>query len=190
MKLYYTTITGHLNENKDPRKSLGGYRSSTYIPNGRLGSLFTDITDFSIDNPKDEYIAICLFNETPVAQSVQLWFETGAENNPCYSKIELAAVSMPLSSGYPAMEFVRSNVERPYVGDFAEYTTDNKANIGTIASNTGIGLWIRRSLDLEAIRSDHEIFAILSDGSTNQYVQKQFSTSDLISLKIEYQPVI
>jgi len=189
MRLYYTTITGHLNENKDPRKSLGGYRSSTVIPNGKINSLFTDITDFSIDNPKDEYIAVCLFNDTGSTQSVKLWAELGTTDDPCYSKIALAAVTMPISGEYPIMEYVRSNNERPYVGDFIEYTIQNKADLGNIPNNTGIGLWIKRSLDIDLIRYDHEDFITLNDENTNQYVQKEFSTSDLISLKIDYQLV-
>lgn len=190
MKLYYTTITGHLNENKIPSKSLGGYRSSTLIPNGMINSLFSDLSTFNIDSDKEEYIAVCLYNDSLTKKQVYLWVEAEDENNPCYSKIEIAAVTMPEVNGYPMMEYVRSNSERPYVGEFVERTVDNKADLGEIDTQTGIGLWIKRSILKDVIDQDHQDFVQIVDQEKNQYKEKDFSTKDFITIKIDYQEVI
>lgn len=190
MKLYYTTTTGHLNENKIPSKSLGGYRSSTLIPNGALNSLFSDLSLFNIDVDREEYIAVCLYNDSTTKKRVFLWTENGNQDNPLYSKIEIAAVTMPEVNSYPMMEYVRSNSERPYVGEFAERTVDNKADLGEIDAQTGIGLWIKRSILKDVIDQDHQDFVQIVDQEKNQYKEKDFSTKDSIIIRIDYQDVI
>lgn len=44
----------------DPSKSLGGYISSSPVPNGELNSLFDLVSTYTIDKHRDEYVAIGL----------------------------------------------------------------------------------------------------------------------------------
>src|SRR6056297_1769049 len=99
MKFYYTTTAGTEEEGysrQEPERSLGGFRSGTPVPNGQLNSLSGDISKYTEEQVKDEYIALILKNETGgdiTGINVYFTFPEGS-----YSKFEIAAVDLNVDS--------------------------------------------------------------------------------------------
>jgi hypothetical protein len=147
MKLYYTSSTSQDAIQADPRLSLGGYKSASPLPNNAFDNLFSEITQFMLSKlPEDEFIALVLKNETGVeVDNLWLWFEYG--NTP-YSKYLVAAVDMTADvNGILQMEHVPNRNSKPLYADFYEAPGQvNAVEIGTVAIDGMVGIWIQRSL--------------------------------------------
>lgn len=147
MRLYYTTSQDEGAVQQNVNLSLGGQRSGTQVPNGRLNNVFGDITQYTASNPTDEYIGLILRNETgSTAGSINVWFVLPAD---ALSSLSLAAVT--LSNG--SMERIQSKDSQPLIGDFVTPDVNNKADLGNLDNNEAIGIWIRRTIDSAAIET-------------------------------------
>ena len=63
-------------EQQNVSYSLGGFASSTTIPNDMFGKLFDELSVNTIKNARNEYRAIVLHNDSQeVAKGVKIWFE-------------------------------------------------------------------------------------------------------------------
>lgn len=182
MRLYYTTSQEQGAEQVTARLSIGGQRSGTPLPNGRLNNLFGDITNFTANSNTDKFIGLILLNESGgQATNVRIWFTypDGAQ-----AKFLIAAVS--LSNG--SMERLLDNTSEPLIGEF--YEADGEANavtVGNIADGAAVGIWIQRKLDLDAIK------AVQTDGfyerdteTQNQYKEVELPTEEEIIISIDY----
>lgn len=148
MKLYYTSITGESQIQTDPRLSLGGYKSASPLPNDAFDNLFGEISQFMLskDSLEDEFIALVLKNETGAeVDNLWLWFEYGAS---CYSKYLVAAVDMTTDvNGVLQMEHVPNRNSKPLYAKFHEASgVANAIEIGTIAIDGMVGIWLQRQL--------------------------------------------
>jgi hypothetical protein len=147
MKLYYTSITGESQIQSDPRLSLGGYKSASPLPNNAFDNLFSEITQFMLSKtPEDEFIALVLKNETGVeVDNLWLWFEYP---DGSYSKYLVAAVDMTAdANGVLQMEHIPNRNSKPLYADFYEASGQvNAVEIGTVAIDGMVGIWIQRSL--------------------------------------------
>lgn len=63
MNLFYTTMTGYNDEQANPERSLGGFKSSTPVTNDDFSNLFDEISLMTIKTNRDEYRAIVLVNQ-------------------------------------------------------------------------------------------------------------------------------
>jgi hypothetical protein len=147
MKLYYTSPTGQDQIQTDPRLSLGGYKSTSLLPNDAFDNLFSEITQFMLSKtPEDEFIALVLKNETGTeVDNLWLWF---SYPDGCFSKYLVAAVDMTAdANGVLQMEHVPNRNSKPLYAEFHEASGQvNAVEIGTVAINGMVGIWIQRSL--------------------------------------------
>ena len=87
MRLLYTVSSGYMAEQQNVSYSLGGFVSSTTIPNDMFGNLFDELSVNTIRNARNEYRAIVLHNDSQeVAKGVKIWFEN-PETNVCLFKV-------------------------------------------------------------------------------------------------------
>ena len=101
----------------DPAKSLGGYISSTPVPNGELNVLFDLISSFTLEKKKKETIALALVNKLDQAvNNVTLKVVVGNEN---LATFRVAAVKPDSSL---AMEHIANRYAEPMAADF--YSAD------------------------------------------------------------------
>jgi len=148
MKFFYTNSRCFNDTQPKPLLSLGGFISSTPIPNSLVGNLFGDISSFKIDK-KDEFdtIGIVLLNDEGVNVTdilLHFDFETDA-----FTKIEVAA---PIQidddgDGNLSMEKIVNSHSLPFIGNFVEANgVINQINIGNLLAGEFLGLWLKRTL--------------------------------------------
>lgn len=123
----------------DLTKSLGGLISSTPVPNGRINSLFSDISNHTIQNKTVEIVAIFLKNDSSDANnfSIKQIYEN---DNICEFEWGVVSVS---DSG--SMEIIGNRYEEPFYVEWFE--PNEKIQIKqTFASGEVLGLWIKRKI--------------------------------------------
>lgn len=188
MKLYYTTTAGADTIQDSPKLSLGGYKSSSLLPNSKLNNLFGEISQVTISNyNQNSYIGLILKNELLTScNNVKLWF-----NHPenCYSKLRVAIVQVSQdSNGDNYIEHITDKYSKPlYVNGFIEADgEDNKVDLGNIASEGMIGIWIERELLLDEIKQDQETPYELQSGYTDRFQERELNKEDEIKLNISW----
>lgn len=186
MKLYYTTSAGQDQVQTEPPKSLGGYRSATLLPNGKLNSIFGEISKYTISKGLNEYIGLILKNTSGGdVTDILIWFDVPSDS---YSSYELAAVNLAADvDGTLAMETIGDRNSQPLVGVFADATGDgNKQNVGDIVDTEMIGLWFKRIINTDNIDTDKEDFIYKENPADRVYIQKELNTQDEIGINIEW----
>lgn len=145
MKLYYTTIVQPGNAQRDPLFSLGGFISSNVVPNGALGSLFSDTSVLSGQQGSSSYIGLILKNTLSVpATGIEVY---GVLENASYSDILFSAVQLTEEG---EMEHIDNPSSAPYYADFVNIIgEENKVGIGDLQPDQGIGIWLCRKTDRE-----------------------------------------
>lgn len=119
MMLYLTGAGASLvktqdNPQTDAAKSLGGYISSTPVPNAALNSLFDLISAYTLEKRQKETIAIGLINQfDKEVKDVELKIVTD-ENHEAIFKIAAVAVS---TDNY-AMEHIANRYQEPMLAEF------------------------------------------------------------------------
>lgn len=119
MMLYLTGANASLTKNPDnpqtfPSKSLGGYVSSTPVPNAALNALFDLISAYTLEKKPKETMAIALINQFDKAvENVELKIVTD-ENHEAVFKV--AAVD--ISPQNYAMEQIANRYQEPMLAEF------------------------------------------------------------------------
>ena len=108
------TKSGGASPQSDVNKSLGGYVSSTPVPNGALNVVFDLISSYTLDKRTPETLAFALINkfDKPV-KDVELKLVTD-EGNLAMFKIAAVAVD----SETMAMEHIANRYEQPINAQF------------------------------------------------------------------------
>jgi len=76
MILYYTGAATFQAQQKFAYKSLGGYISSTPVPNDYLNAIFDSVSEFGKQNKKPTYLIIALYNNSNADRTnVRAWFD-------------------------------------------------------------------------------------------------------------------
>ena len=156
MILYYTCIQGTAISQPKPEFSLGGYMSSSPVPNGILGNLFSELSLLTLDKLQDEFIGLILYNEqTTPSNDVELYFNYPAPDlngNPTnIYKYYIASVQLN-TTGQP-MENILNRNAQPFNATFYDAAGQSEAvNLGVIPSQTGLALWIKRSVISDNIK--------------------------------------
>jgi len=143
MRLYYTTTARANVPQQKASQSLGGFKSSSSIPNSTFGNLFSDVSLLTIENDLPEYIGIILVNELEAeAVNIKLWLEKG-EHSIC--NYRLAVVEL---SSTNEIEMLPSINSRPLYAEFYEsYSLDDAINIPSMLPNEQYGIWIERTFN-------------------------------------------
>lgn len=162
MELFYTGAKTFLSEQKKAELSLGGFPSSTKVPNDFFSNLFGEISAYTIDKNSRETIAIVLQNTTGALVSdilLHFIFPTGT-----YAKIEVASVQLTQDTeGSFCMEKIENMRALPFVGAFFEANgIGNAVNLGNLKDKEFLGLWLQRTL-VPDIKKDNFECDVLAD---------------------------
>lgn len=191
MRLYYTNSTGTDIEQSKSSLSLGGYKSSSKVPNGVFNNMFADITPATVSNfNQNRYIALILVNETGKAlENVNFWFDLP---EVCSGTFKIAAVDLVLQTdGSYLMERVDSVYEKPVNGEFFESSGEiNAVDLGNLAIGEQIGLWVEMALKVEDIKDNME--TVYEVDPTNEYRFQEIEKDKFeeISINISYDEVV
>ena len=143
MQLFYTGADFFQASQINIDKSLGGFLSSTVIPNDLVNNLFSDISRLGQERGYTETKGIVLKNTTSSNVSMIELYQTYPTN--CLVKLEWAAVTLV---GGQQMEKIGSMRSTPYIGTF--YEPNGIANRIMLSSSlsvgSAIGLWVRRKI--------------------------------------------
>ena len=145
MIFYYTGSEFYNAVQNNVEKSIGGYLSSSQVPNQSLNNVFSDISKISKEQGLVETKAIVLKNTTGTdVTNVNLY-----QNYPVgvLCKIEWAAVSLV---GGQKMEKIPNFRSCPYVGTFNEPNGAGNQILlsNNFVKNDVIGLCVRRTITL------------------------------------------
>lgn len=185
MELFYTTSAGYDTEQTKPYKSLGGYKSSTVVSNDEFSNLFDEITAYTINLDRAEHIALIQKNTDGTGYTnVDIWIDPPA--NP-YSTLFIGTqVLTPDAEGNGTTEQIRDKYIKPFRVDFQVHDSSNKLNIGAFADGEEIAIWVRRELDITAIKADQFNFYERDPSNIHMYIEKELEQSDTFVLNIEF----
>lgn len=145
MKLYYSGASILNGEQNNPLNSIGGFMSSSLVPNGLENSLFPNVNSSEIENGSRHIIGLFLKNDTgaPVSD-IDFYFDKDSESIFTY---EIGAVQANTGE---IESLVNSNA-LPFSVNFQSADGDsNKVRlVNSLDDNEIIGLWIIRKLAKE-----------------------------------------
>jgi hypothetical protein len=146
MQLLYSGAEAPNKQQTDPNKSLGGYVSSSQIINGKLNNLFAPITKEDVKNNRTSTRLVVFKNDNSIKTNFKVF-----TTHTALATYQVAAVSPGLDSlSNPIFELIQDEQGIPYQATLSSCDTlPNALIIGTIAANTIIGIWIKRTLALE-----------------------------------------
>lgn len=203
MRLYYTVASGYDNPQTKISNSLGGFKSSTPVPNDKFGNLFDELSVLTIKDAKKQYIGLILKNETgaPV-YNVQLWFTSPTEIkeneetpvDPCepkkignYASISIAAVKTNLNDKEePFFEMIPDMYSRPFQAEFFSPTEDGKVTIGGMEDGQEIGIWLCRDIDKAKAIEDYDQVAERDIDTVNRYKPIEKATEEVFELHLTW----
>lgn len=158
MILFYTGAIKTGQVQKNPALSLGGYISSSVIPNGIIDNLFPDISLSDLKNNQDQIKVIALQNVTGAdLNDFTIYFSSDPAS---FCKIQLGVVA-PMFGGdcnCSYFESLDNQYALPYYATFADYDVNSwwsySANFSTpFVNGAYLGLFLKRSL-ISANNSD------------------------------------
>lgn len=146
MILYYSGANKANTEQNQAEKSLGGYISSSTIPNGLINSIFTTISRSVVEKNKRDTRLIVLTNTSGAAKTgVKVYIDPDAE---AVSNIKIACVAPATdacSNSY--FEQITSTEALPYQATLALHNGEvNAIAVGNMAVGASIGIWLSREL--------------------------------------------
>lgn len=156
MNLYYTATQGYNEDQPNPDRSLGGYKSATLVMNDDFGNMFDEISIMAIRSGRDEYRAIIIANEFTTQISNLTVKITTTDDAICTYKLGVAALNKVDKYNRHFMENVATINTKPLHTTFVEMIPEEQLQIGNLESGAEVGLWICRHIDQEAARKQYE----------------------------------
>jgi hypothetical protein len=144
MKLFFTISSLEGQPQSNPLYSLGGFCSSSQVSSEEIGTIFSLVSEYSIDRNKPQYICLCLKNisETTV-KDIAFWFDFDDEQ--MYQCKYRVAFSMPLNRQFENVPTIHS---KPVYAEFDTADGMNDAiGLPDMNPNDVIGIWIERKID-------------------------------------------
>jgi hypothetical protein len=166
-------------------KSLGGYISSTSIPNARLSNLFSSISKSDVINKKAIIRMIALKNTTGLTVS-DFKIYTNVENS--HVKLKIAAVAAATDGdNNKIFESVLDSESLPYQAtlDYHE-GIDNAITVDTLANNDVIGIWLLREIDIETFPEFDDTLNLTPSQLVELLQSVQNNADENIQLIIDY----
>lgn len=186
MKLYYTVSSGYLQPQANFINSLGGYPSSTPVPNDVFGNLFDEISISEIREAKTQYRAVILHNDSKeIASKVELWFEALSED--IVSEFQIGATMLTVDGETQYMESVDSSYSKPFYTQLYSATIDNKVSVGDMAPDQMIGIWISRKINKEKAVEDYNNVAERDLSTQSRYKPIEKIKEEGVNLQISWQ---
>lgn len=169
MVLFYTGADKANASQKDSKKSLGGFVSSSMIPNGLLNNVFGKLSYIEMANPESQHRIIVLKNLAADIPAGSLRIYT---DHPFGHKAKITiGITEPMIdtiSGEPFFETLPEPTALPYYTEFTEYTLDVPYIHPQVLQNgQSIGLFLKRTITPENNRD--YAGAVLTDA---QWIEK------------------
>lgn len=161
MILYYSGAQTPNTPQPDYEKSLGGFVSSSPVPNGGINSIFSNISQLTLEEGAVETRAIFLKNTTGVALNLNLWLEYLADTG---MKFEVAFVEPNEQGG---MEAIITSKHIPYNAAFLEPVATDPVELA-LGIDELLGIWIKRTVTSRSFTPD-ELFEAFE---VQDYVEK------------------
>jgi hypothetical protein len=156
LKLYYTGPRSYLSPQQKPSYSLGGYPSSSIVPNDQDGSLFSKISTLTKQNEITEVIGLILKNEDEDIDNLQFYFNLPKNPSASY-QIAAVALSQDSKNQY-VMEEISNSTSLPYYANFFDANgKDNTVDLGLLVQNGMLGIWIKRSV-VFSVKTDDQLW--------------------------------
>ena len=186
MKLCYTTSSNSGQGPNRPSDSIGGYISELPIKNDEFGNIFGEISIYGASSGKTEYRALVLVNDSDtLATDVSLYMSTTGDLN--FGDLLIAPVAMNQDSeGRMVMERIADIYSKPFVGEFQETDENNKLNIGDIAANNAVGIWICRRINEDNVQKDYSDVATPNELRPYWYDPVPKETDESCQLNVEW----
>lgn len=146
MRLYYTTTAKQEGIQQKPSQSLGGFKSASAIPNSTFGTLFSDISIFTLEKNLPEYIGLMLINEREyTAESIKLWLKFNL-TGLCLFKVAVVELNSKNQS-----EILSSNNSKPIFAEFYDAINEESAiDIPNMLPGEMYGIWIERTINTQS----------------------------------------
>lgn len=139
--IYYSGSNQAEVEQKDKTKSLGGFKSSTKIPNGQIGNLFGSISNKTLQDKSREIKVFFFKNETgSVINDLTVYIEEETE----VANWSIGAQN-PNESG--AVEKIPNKDSKPYTVQLQPLSTTPILITNTLENDGSIGFFLERSID-------------------------------------------
>lgn len=149
MKLYYTGSDSFNGVQTDSKSSLGGFISSTPIPNQKIGNLFSDISYNNLIKKPIEIIGIALKNELANKIDLKIWIEK-LSGGICNYQIALVAPTVQGSN--LSLEKISTKDSYPYYASFINAISEGTAFYqATFNLNEYLGIWIKREITSDGL---------------------------------------
>lgn len=149
--LYYTGAKKPEDRQDNPSLSLGGYKSSSQIPNGEINNIFPKITQSTVIDNKKIIRMIVFQNLFPsTITNIKIWTKNGY-----YSKI-LSEIVLPAYDSKCERFFfeeLKNEEILPYQGSLLEHNESNPLVLNSLESGKYIGIWLRKELILDNFTS-------------------------------------
>jgi len=187
LQLYYTSVTGEDTPQMNYYNSLGGYRSSDVIKNDDFDNMFGEISIYTVNNNnRNQYIGLVLKNNySSTKNNIKFWFDR-PEN--CYSKLYIAAIDMLQDEdGKYYMENIKDLHSSPVMAKFYEAEgEDNSVDLGSLSAGQQVGLWIKREILVDNIKSDMEDIVKQDPDNQHRVVLNEKEKEDMIELNFSF----
>lgn len=178
MRFFYTIVSQPEIAQNNPFLSLGGFKSSSGVPNTSFNSLFSDLSSYLIQKSLPEYIGLILentFNE-PV-KDIKIYIP---KIIGYYCKYRLAIVEL---SNNGEMEIITTINSKPLYAEFYETDANNKIELtGEMKPGSQVGLWVERSLDMtceELVKSTNCDYLFQTKDIVKEIIEN-------VSLKVDF----
>lgn len=183
LKLYYTVSSGYLDIQGNYINSLGGFPSSTEVPNDVFDNLFDEISLSEIKDVKTQYRAIVIKNEgEEIVENIELWFEK-KDSNICSYQIGATLLS---NDEQPFMEHIPSVYSKPLYTQLYDAAIDSKVSIGNLNPGQMIGLWLSRTVDKEKALEEYNNVVEEDPLHRSRYKPIEKEKQETVDLKITW----
>jgi hypothetical protein len=152
MILYYTNSLKANQLQPIALRSVGGYVSSSPVPNDFLSNVFSEITQLSIQSNRSETILIALKNTTEkIADNIKIKF-TLPEGVSI--KLAIAATTPTVDKcGDFVFEKIANSSAKPFNATFQSVADGDIFSLGSLAAGKVLGLWFSKTIDKNATKS-------------------------------------
>lgn len=148
MKFFYTGASKYNVPQQFANMSLGGFVSSTEIPNDFLGNIFGDESRLAVCELKRTAVLIALVNEDDErAESVNITFNV-SDWTKLTGQFSIAFVSPKIDNcGNISFDKINDTGALPYITLDVLSATNNSFNLGDIQKGQVVGIWLVREIE-------------------------------------------
>ena len=183
MKFLYTGAPKYNTSQLVAKKSLGGFLSSSEIPNDFMESVFSSLSELAKQSLKREAVLIALKNDEDAQTGVVVEFIVD-DWNKLSSQFSIAFVASKISAcGDIYFSSINDQQALPYL-NFQELSEDNfRFDLGNMDAGVVIGIWLVRQIVKDGYQiaplSDDELYA-------NYLAGTELPTEETFSINVQW----